>query len=83
MNDLAESFGVSYDQHYPLQNLTQGVYQGVYPGESMTVLFTPLSGLLRQNKMIPLRYCPITIELELVDNLIEPIFTGRTDGGGG
>ena len=31
--------------------------------------------------MIPLRYCPITIELELVDNLIEPIYTGRADVG--
>ena len=30
--------------------------------------FKPLAGLFNQPKMIPLQFCPLTIELELVDN---------------
>jgi hypothetical protein len=41
----------------------------------MTVLFKPLSGILNQNKMLPLKYAPITIELELVDDVKEPIIS--------
>jgi hypothetical protein len=37
-----------------------------------TVMFKPLCGLFNQAKYIPLRYCPIAIELELADNE-EPI----------
>jgi hypothetical protein len=44
----------------------------------MTVLFKPLSGILNQNKLSPLRYAPITIELELVDNKDEPILSQFT-----
>jgi hypothetical protein len=32
-----------------------------------------VSGLFNQNKFLPIRYCPITIELELVDSAYEPI----------
>ena len=37
------------------------------------VLFKPLFGLFNQGKLIPLRYCPIQIELELVNNLLDAI----------
>ena len=36
-------------------------------------MFKPLSGILNQPKMIPLRYCPITIELELVNNMTDVV----------
>jgi len=44
-----------------------------------------LSGILNQNKLLPLRYAPITIELELVDDKNEPILSsfskpGMADG---
>ena len=42
-------------------------------GQSQTVLFKPLSGILNQNKMIPLHNCPVTLELELVHDSTEPI----------
>ena len=37
----------------------------------MTLLFKPLSGLLHQ-EYIPLRFCPISIELSLVYDITEP-----------
>ena len=40
----------------------------------MTVCFKPLCGLLMQSKYIPLRYCPLEIELELAD-MDDPIIT--------
>ncbi|MFM7984553.1 MAG: hypothetical protein ACKPKO_35025, partial [Candidatus Fonsibacter sp.] len=47
--------------------------KGIFQGESQTVLFRPLSGILRQRKYIPLRYMHITIELSLVDNAADPL----------
>ena len=37
------------------------------------VLFKPVFGLFSQEKFIPLRYCPIQIELGLVNNLPDAI----------
>ena len=37
------------------------------------VLFKPLFGLFNQEKLIPLRYCPIQIELELVNNMLDAV----------
>ena len=37
------------------------------------VLFKPMLGILEQEKVIPLRYCPIQIELELVNNLLDAV----------
>ena len=42
-----------------------------------TVLFKPMLGILAQEKLIPLRYCPLTIELELVSNAADCVFVGR------
>ncbi len=44
-----------------------------------TVCFKPLCGLLMQSKYIPLRYCPIEIELELAD-VSEPVISGTYGG---
>ena len=76
-NDAAEAFGLHWDSHAWLNGLNVSLntdnYRGIAEGESMTVLFKPLSGILNQNKLLPLRYAPITIELELVDSATEPI----------
>ena len=46
------------------------------PGASyQTVLFKPLSGILNQRKYLPLRFMPITIELSLVDDPLDPIIS--------
>ena len=42
-----------------------------YVGVSRRVLFKPVFGFSNQDKLLPLRYCPIQVELELVNS-----FTG-------
>ena len=37
------------------------------------VLFKPIFGLFNQDKLLPLRYCPIQIELGLVNSFIDAI----------
>ena len=44
--------------------------------EYQRVLFKPLLGILSQPKFLPIRYLPMTIELELVNDMIEPILSG-------
>ena len=48
-------------------------YVGIDNGSFKTVSFRPLSGLLNCGKLIPLRYAPITIELELCNSAYDPI----------
>ena len=46
--------------------ITQATRLGIPGGSRKYVSFKPLSGLFNQEKFLPLRFCPITIELELV-----------------
>ena len=50
-------------------------YVSVPAGKSKTVSFKPLSGLLNCGKLLPLRYAPLIIELELVSNPNDPIIS--------
>ena len=47
---------------------------------SRTVLFKPMLGILAQEKLIPLRYCPLQIELELVSNAADCMYVGSYKG---
>ena len=79
-NDAAEAFGKWFDVHdWYKGNVTAGNYRSIPANSAQTVLFKPLSGLLAQNKMLPLRYAPITLELELVDDVREPILSGASN----
>ena len=40
---------------------------------SRRTIFKPMLGLFNQEKLLPLRYCPIQIELELVNNFMDAI----------
>ena len=71
-NDAAEAFGMQHDKHSDADDTTTD-FPGIRGGQGIQVLFKPLSGLLNQNKMLPFRYAPITIELELVDSMTDPI----------
>ena len=53
------------------------LWPGIAGGSSMPVSFRFLSGLLNQDKFLPIRYCPITIELELVNQLTDPVVIGN------
>jgi hypothetical protein len=69
LNTQAEGFGHNIDnktvEHL---NLLLGIHR------QMTVCFKPLSGILMQSKYLPLRYCPLEIELELAD-MDDPVIT--------
>ncbi len=69
-NDRAEGFGNNADIN---QLDTVARLPGIL--NQQTVCFKPLCGILMQSKYIPLRYCPIEIELELAD-VLEPILSG-------
>ena len=73
-NDAAEAFGIYHDKHSDNDDTTTD-FPGIRGGQGIQVLFKPLSGLLNQNKMLPIRYAPITIELELVDSMTDPIYS--------
>jgi hypothetical protein len=82
INDSAESFGSIWDIGDYERKITVNSTNlpGIEPEDYKTVLFKPLSGLLMQSKYIPLRYCPLTIELELVDNALDPIVDPLASG---
>ena len=78
INERAEAFGQQFDNHqttFDRNNVT-----GINPGEAQTVLFKPCSGLFNQPKMLPIRYMPITIELEIVHDNTEPVLSVTTSG---
>ena len=76
LNEGCEGFGYTDDA----EGLTNpGALPGIWGGngtitfsKNQTVSFKSLCGIFQQTKYIPLRYCPIEIELELADN-DEPI----------
>ena len=48
--------------------------------QSRRVVFTPMFGLLHQVKLLPLRYCPLQIEPELVNNGADSVHVGSYNG---
>ena len=76
LNEECEGFGYTDDAEglknpETLPGIGGGTGTIIY-SKRLTVMFKPLCGLFQQAKYIPLRYCPIEIELELADN-DEPI----------
>ena len=87
-NDAAEAFGLLWNNHdWERLNangdsiLNTNTFQGIQANQGQTVLFKPLSGILNQNKLLPLRYAPVTIELELVDSASEPVISNFAHNG--
>ena len=84
-NDLAESFGQRIDDSFNFQTLlgnttaTPTNYPGIPATSSRTVYFKPLLGIFNQSKYLPIRYAPITLEFELVNNFTDPIIDPATD----
>ena len=84
-NDYTESFGNTWEDDQDPNALNGVANNGAavstlnlpgVPGASyQTVLFKPLSGILNQRKYLPLRFMPITIELSLVDDPLDPIIS--------
>ena len=85
-NDDAEAFGARIDSNYYIDingntTATPANYPGIAGNSSRTVFFKPLLGILNQSKYLPIRYAPITLELELVNNFTDPIIDFATVGG--
>ena len=76
-NNDAEAFGQQVDKYTTFD--TEKI-AGIKPNQTQTVLFKPCSGLFNQPKMLPIRYMPITVELELVHDNTEPIVSATATG---
>ena len=48
----------------------QNTYKGIGKGDSRVIVFRPSAGIFNQEKYINLRYCPISIELEICSNFL-------------
>ena len=78
-NDYSEGFGYVWEG-FQDPNVLNGAQRIVYHtsakdprGIIPDISFNPLSGLLNQCKHLPLHYMPITIELSLVIDPLDPI----------
>ena len=78
-NDDIENFGYRADTVEPGVSHTVTSLPGIAGGSHQTVGFKLCSGILNQPKMLPLKYMPLTIELELVNNAIDPIVEPGAD----
>lgn len=88
-NDMIEGFGQAgnilrcenYHPTLPRQNCF--TFGGIYPGDTMTVTFKPLSGIFNQPKYLPLRYMNgLTIEFEVVSDPNDPVVYPSIDNNG-
>jgi len=80
-NDDIEGFGHRSDTVVPGTAHTTVTLPGIAGQSSQTVGFKLCSGVFNQPKLIPLKYCPLTIELELVTNHLDPIVDPATAAG--
>ena len=83
VNDDLEGFGMRYDNYGGVYNgagqngkIPMPVdlnYPSIAGGSSRVVMFKLLSGIFNQDKFLPIRYMPITIERELTSLATDPI----------
>jgi hypothetical protein len=78
-NDDIENFGYRADTTPPGTAHSVDTLPGIPGGSHQTVGMKLCSGLLNQPKMLPLKYCPLTIELELVNNATDVVITPNVD----
>jgi len=70
INDDIEGFGPRWDSYGGAIDLN---YPYINGGAQRTVMFKLLSGIFNQEKFLPIRYMPITIEMELTSLNTDPI----------
>ena len=78
-NDDIENFGYRADTVAPDTAHTTTSLPGIAGGSYQTIGFKLCSGILNQPKMLPLKYMPLTIELELVNDANDPIVPPGVD----
>jgi len=74
-NDDIEGFGCRWDgdNNYASELVNQANYLGIPTGQAKTASFKPLCGLFNQPKLIPLMWCPLTLEFEVVSLATDPV----------
>ena len=81
---VAERFSSFGDKHANVATDIRKSYRFENHDQSGTVfagrrvMFKPLVGLSKQDKLVPLRFCPITIELGLASNGADAVFVDMT-----
>ena len=78
-NDDIENFGYRADTVQPNATHSVDTLPGIPGSSHQTVGFKLCSGLLNQPKMLPLKYMPLTIELELVNDANDAVVTPGVD----
>ena len=78
-NDDIEGFGQRCDDNSCYGKWAETYNQYFKGGTSKKVSFKPLFGLLNQPKYIPLSWCPLTIEMEIVNNATDAVFGNGGD----
>jgi hypothetical protein len=83
-NDI-ESFGYRHDDSTNDVKTDASVNLNTMPGIPVSgnriVAFKIMSGLLNQDKLINIKFCPLIIEMELVSDFAEVLVKGETPGG--
>ncbi|MGV2342022.1 MAG UNVERIFIED_CONTAM: hypothetical protein LVR18_51355 [Planctomycetaceae bacterium] len=72
-NDDIEGFGQRWDSEDAYGSWDTTKLGGIPGGSSRTVSFKPLFGILNQPKYIPLSWCPIMMEFEVVNGTTDAI----------
>ena len=72
-----ENFGHRWDDHAQkhVHSWSTTTMPGIAPSTKQTVCFKPMLGLINQSKLLPVKYCPIVIELELCNSNLDPVIT--------
>jgi len=76
INDFVEGFGMDSEAVQTLDHNELTKPKSIPANGQITIGFTPLVGLFRQNKYLPIRYSPIQIELEVVNRAVDALFGG-------
>ena len=78
-NDDVEGFGYRWDSKDVYGAFTAISMPGIPASSSINACFKPLCGLLNQNKFIPLMWCPLTFEFEVVSGATDAIVSPAGD----
>ena len=82
-NDSIEGFEQRWDDdtNYESWRTELNGLGGGAPNNAKTVSFKPLFGILNQPKYVPLSWCPIMMEFEVVNNATDPIASPNNGAG--
>ena len=78
-NSFGDQYGdVSQDSRKTCRDFDYGKAGSVF--QARRVIFKPLFGIFNQEKLLPLRYMPLQIELELVNSGADAVHLGAWEG---